>query len=170
MNLPNTKTNVILIGMPGAGKSTVGVQLAKQLGLDFVDTDLLIQSQQAITLQEILDHQGYMALRAIEESVLLDLTVEKTLIATGGSAVYSDKAMRHLASLGRIVYLEVSLDMLQQRVSNEGSRGIARPEGQSFIDVFAERTPLYQQYADITYANNDHQNIELLADKIQHHS
>jgi shikimate kinase len=68
------------------------------------------------------------------------------------------------------VYLEVSLDMLKQRVSNEGSRGIARPEGQSFIDVFAERTPLYQQYADITYANNDHQNIELLADKIQHHS
>lgn len=145
--------------MPGAGKSTIGVQLAKALGLDFVDTDLLIQTQEKHCLQDILDSEGYLALRAIEEQVLLDLSLENTLIATGGSAIYSDQAMKHLQSLGTIVFLEVSLDSLRKRVDNEGSRGIARPEGQSFEEVFAERTPLYQQYADVIYNNNLQSNI-----------
>lgn len=170
MNLPNRLTNIILIGMPGAGKSTLGVQLAKQLGLSFVDTDLLIQTQADRTLQDILDTDGYMALRAIEESTLLNLDVTKTLIATGGSAVYSDKAMRHLKSLGCIIYLEVALESLEARVNNESSRGIARPANQTFADVFAERTPLYHQYADIIYLNNDHQDIDILVDQIQRYS
>ena len=156
--------------MPGSGKSTLGVQLAKYLGLHFVDTDLLIQTQQKQCLQDIVDTQGYMALRAIEEHVLLALQAENTLIATGGSAIYSHTAMRHLQSLGLIVFLDVELNELESRINNENSRGIARPEGQCFSDVYTERTPLYQQYANITYTNNKHHDIEALVDKITHYS
>jgi shikimate kinase len=157
--------------MPGAGKSTIGVQLAKALALDFVDTDLLIQTQQGCPLQEILGNKGYLALRAIEAQVILDLNSKNTLISTGGSAVYSDAAMRHLKTLGTIVFLAVSLDTLKQRVDNEASRGIARPEGQTFDAVYTERTPLYQQYADITYDNNQYRGIEELRQQIeQYHS
>jgi shikimate kinase len=170
MNSPHIKTNVILIGMPGAGKSTLGVQLAKCLGLDFVDTDLLIQSQQGEQLQSILDTKGYQALRDIEEQVLLSIRFSNTLIATGGSAVYSTKAMQQLKSLGVVVFLEVGLTALQSRVNGEGnneaSRGIARPEGQSFADVFAERSPLYQRYADVTYNNEHTTNINDLVEMI----
>jgi shikimate kinase len=156
--------------MPGAGKSTLGVQLAKCLGLNFVDTDLLIQTQQGRQLQNILDTQGYQALRDIEEKVLLDITLTNTLIATGGSAVYSEKAMQHLKSLGVVVFLEVGLAVLQSRVNGEGndeeSRGIARPEGQTFADVFSERSPLYQRYADVTYNNEHTTNINDLVEMI----
>lgn len=155
--------SVILIGMPGAGKSTVGVQLAKHMGLSFVDTDILIQAQQGRQLQDILDNEGYLQLRAIEEQVLLNVHHDNHLISTGGSAVYSDKAMQHLKSLGTIVFLDVSLETLNQRVNDEGSRGIARPESQSFADVYAERTPLYKKYADITYNNENTANIAELA-------
>lgn len=168
--LPKTASNIILIGMPGSGKSTLGVQLAKYLGLDFIDTDLLIQTQQKQCLQDIVDTQGYMALRTIEEHVLLSLHTENTLIATGGSAIYSHTAMRHLQSLGLIVFLDVSLSELENRISNEESRGIARPEGQCFSDIYAERTPLYQQYANITYANNTRDNIAALVENITHYS
>lgn len=160
--MTNITNNIILIGMPGAGKSTVGVQLAKSLGLAFIDTDLLIQSQQQKQLQEILDNDGYLALRQIEEDVLLTINCQRTLISTGGSAVYSDAAMQHLQTLGTVVYLEVSLEELQQRVNDEGSRGIARPEGQSFADVYAERVPLYQQYAHIVYNNQQQTDIDVL--------
>ncbi len=153
--------------MPGAGKSTLGVQLAKALNLSFVDTDLLIQTNAGRSLQDILDTEGYMALREIEESTLLELDVTKTLIATGGSAIYSHQAMEHLRTLGLVVYLEVSLDALQKRVNNEASRGIARPQGQTFCDVFNERTPLYQQYADIIYSNNEHKDIDHLVERIK---
>lgn len=157
--------------MPGAGKSTLGVQLAKCLGLDFVDTDLLIQSQQGEQLQSILDTKGYQALRDIEEQVLLSIRLSNTLIATGGSAVYSEKAMQRLKSLGVVVFLEVGLAALQSRVNgdsnNEASRGIARPEGQSFADVFAERSPLYQRYADVVYNNERSTKMNDLIDKLK---
>jgi shikimate kinase len=168
--LPNTASNIILIGMPGSGKSTLGVQLAKALGLHFVDTDILIQTQQQQCLQTIVDTQGYMALRAIEEQVLLSLSTHKTLIATGGSAIYSHKAMQHLQSLGIVIYLDVDLHTLEKRINNEASRGIARPKGQCFSEIFAERTPLYQQYAHIVYTNNTADNIETLIQQIQHYS
>lgn len=153
--------------MPGAGKSTVGVQLAKALGLDFVDTDLLIQSQEKRCLQDILDHDGYLALRAIEEQVLLDLSPKRTLVATGGSAIYSEAAMRHLQSLGTVIFLDVNLNDLHQRVNNESSRGIARPEGQTFEEVFTERTPLYQKYADVVFNNNPSSSIANLIKTLQ---
>lgn len=146
--------NIILIGMPGSGKSTLGVELAKSLGLNFIDSDLLIQSQQKQLLQVILEEQGYKALRKIEETALLDLQLNNDLVSTGGSAIYSDMAMQHLGKQGKIIYLEVSFEEIKKRINNEGTRGIARPAGQSLADVYAERTPLYEKYADITVDNN----------------
>ncbi|MFB1034548.1 MAG: shikimate kinase [Sinobacterium sp.] len=148
------KQNIVLIGMPGAGKSTVGVLLAKKLGLNFIDTDVLIQVREKQTLQELLDAQGYLALRAAEEKVLLSLfdgsdECGGVVIATGGSAVYSEAGMRNLAANATIVYLDVPLDELRKRVVNYDSRGIAARADQSFEDLFAERNALYQQYGEV---------------------
>ncbi|MDH3643044.1 MAG: shikimate kinase [Gammaproteobacteria bacterium] len=144
--------NVVLIGMPGAGKSTIGVLLAKRLGYDFVDTDVLIQIREGQILQDTLDAYGYLALRAIEEEVLLSLHASRTVIATGGSAVYSDKAMQYLAKDGTIVYLAADLDDLRGRIHDYESRGIARRPDQDLSDLYAERTRLYGKYAEITVA------------------
>jgi shikimate kinase len=141
--------SVILIGMPGAGKSTLGLLLAKNLAKDFVDTDLLIQLEQGKTLQDILHQQGYMALREVEEKVLLNAHYPNHVIATGGSAVYSEVAMHHLNQFGPIVFLDVNLEELERRIHNMDNRGIARPATQGFADVFTERRPLYLRYADI---------------------
>jgi len=142
--------NIILIGMPGSGKSTVGVLLAKQVALDFVDTDVLIQTSQQRTLQAIVDTDGQAELRKIEEGVLLGLTRQSCVIATGGSAVYSDQAMRHLKSAGVVVFLDVDLATLEARVQDFSTRGLAKSPDQSFAQLFAERLPLYKKYADIT--------------------
>jgi len=158
--------NIILIGMPGSGKSTLGVQLAKSLGLNFIDTDLLIQSQQGQLLQTILDEQGYQALRDIEETALKGLQLSHDLVSTGGSAVYSDQAMKHLSQQGTIIYLEVRLEEIKKRINNEGNRGIARPAGQTLEDVYHERTPLYKQYADITIDNNAPLDTEKLSEQL----
>lgn len=160
------KDNIILIGMPGAGKSTVGVQLAKHLAYEFVDTDLLIQTQEGKPLQDILDQQGCKTLRQIEADILCQLALTKTVIATGGSAVYSDNAMNHLKSLGVVVYLQISSDTVLKRINNEGTRGIARTQGQTLLDVFNERVPLYEQYADIVINNESFIDIDILSDKI----
>lgn len=141
-----------LIGMPGAGKSTVGVLLAKRLGLGFIDTDLLIQMRADATLQQILDAQGYQQLRQLEQAVLLDLDAQGHLISTGGSAVYSAASMAHLKASGPVVFLDVPLHELSRRVGDHGDRGIARSPGQSFEDVFNERLPLYQKHADMTFS------------------
>ena len=158
--------NIILIGMPGSGKSTIGVQLAKELGLNFVDSDLVIQSNQGTTLQNILDAKGYKVLRTIEEQELLVLTLNKEVLATGGSAVYSDKAMQHLKQQGILVYLKVSFEEMKRRINNEGSRGIARPPGHTLEDIYNERLPLYEQYADITIDNNKNISIETIAKQL----
>ncbi|MCZ6710027.1 MAG: shikimate kinase [Gammaproteobacteria bacterium] len=142
--------NVILIGMPGAGKSTIGVLLAKRLGYDFVDTDLLIQVRQGEFLQDTLDARGYLELRDIEEQVLPSLNISRTVVATGGSAVYSTKAMRQLGRGGVLVYLAAELDELKRRIDDYATRGIARRPDQNFEDLFAERTKLYNSYAQIT--------------------
>lgn len=136
--------------MPGAGKSTVGVILAKQTSRDFVDTDVLIQTSQGRTLQDIVDTDGYAVLRKIEEDVLLGLSVRNCVIATGGSAVYSDRAMAHLKSDGLVVFLDVDLSTLESRIHDFRTRGLAKRPDQDFGDLFHERFALYTKYADIT--------------------
>jgi shikimate kinase len=144
------RSNVVLIGMPGSGKSTVGVILAKQTSRAFVDTDVVIQTQQGRSLQEIVDRHGPMALRRIEEEVLLGLSLRNHVIATGGSAVYSDRAMAHLRSEGIVVFLDVDLPTLEARVRDFRTRGLAKEPGQTFGDLYLERLPLYRKYAEVT--------------------
>lgn len=148
--IENLPTSVILIGMPGAGKSTIGVLIAKALGLGFVDSDLSIQIREGRTLQQIVDRDGHLALRRCEEEVLLDLDCDGQVVATGGSAVYSEAAMRHLRRCGPTVYLDVPLDELLRRIHDFDTRGIARREDQSFEELFGERSRLYRNHADIT--------------------
>ena len=140
---------VSLIGMPGAGKSTVGVLLARLLGLNFLDTDLLIQSRHRATLQQLLERRGYLALRGLEQAVLLDIPLAGTLVATGGSAVFSAAGMQRLRAAGPVAFIDVPLKRLQRRLHNERQRGIARAPGQSLAAVFSERQPLYLARADI---------------------
>ncbi|MEH6551919.1 MAG: shikimate kinase [Pseudomonadales bacterium] len=139
---------IVLTGMPGAGKSTVGVLLAKELGWAFVDTDLLIQVRAGKTLQKILDESDYMHLRHLEEQELLQLDAWHKVVATGGSAVYSEAGMAHIAEHATVIYLDVPLDRLRARISNYDSRGIARRPEQSFAELFEERTALYRRYAN----------------------
>jgi shikimate kinase len=142
-------SNLVLIGMPGSGKSTIGVLLAKRAAFCFVDTDLLIQARAGQRLQAIVDAQGSLALRRIEQQVLLDLECQRHVIATGGSAVYSRAAMTHLARHGCIVFLDVPLTELEARISDWATRGIARRPGQSLAQLFQERHRLYTRWADI---------------------
>ena len=158
----------MLLGMPGAGKSTLGVQLAKELALDFVDTDVLIQVREGRSLQSILDASGYLNLRRIEEQVLLETNVSQHVIATGGSAIYSEEGMRHLKSHGPAVFLDVDLNELKRRIHNFESRGIAMRPGQSFDELLAERRPLYQRHADIALNCNGKDQPALLAELIEH--
>jgi shikimate kinase len=143
------KTNIVLIGMPGSGKSTVGVILAKMLAKSFLDTDILIQNEEMCTLQEIVDNRGHMALREVEERVLLSVACKDTIIATGGSAAYSERAMRHLQRDGTVVFLHAELAALERRVRNYHTRGLAKRPEQSFEDLFTERLQLYCRYAEI---------------------
>lgn len=143
------KQNLTLIGMAGAGKSTLGVLLAKALGYDFIDTDILIQQKHKKLLQEIIDEDGIDSFLAIEEEVLSELQTERSIIATGGSAVYSDKAMNILKRHSTVVYLEVPYEEIVSRVKNIATRGIVLKHGNSLKDAFEERQPLYHQYADI---------------------
>ena len=136
--------------MPGAGKSTVGVILAKRMSYVFLDTDILIQAEQQRSLQDIVDNEGHLALRKIEEDTLLSLHVHNHVIATGGSAVYSEAAMLHLSAIGTIVFLDIDLSTLERRISNFGTRGLAKRPEQSLSDLFVEREELYRKYADIS--------------------
>ena len=155
--MPDTKLpeTISLIGMPGAGKSTVGVLLAKMMGLGFRDTDLDIQLHARATLQEILDREGHLSLRAIEEQILLEIPLQHSIISTGGSVVYSEAAMQRLAEAGPVIYLQSNFKTLEERVSATPGRGIASSAEHSFADIFAERVPLYQRYADITIDTAD---------------
>jgi shikimate kinase len=159
------KSNITLIGMPGAGKSTVGIILAKNLGLGFIDTDVLIQINQQKTLQQIVDETGHLNLRAIEEKEILKLNINNHVIATGGSAAYSEKAMAHLSGISKIIFLEASIDQIKKRIHNFGTRGIAKNKGQSLEDLFKERQVIYKKYAEITIDCNE-LDQEMLAVKI----
>ena len=145
------RDNIVLIGMPGAGKSTLGIVLAKILCMDFVDADLLIQQSCDKSLQRLIDTLGPDAFIEIENQVLSEMSFEHSVIATGGSAIYSDAAMKHLGEIGRIVYLKISFDELKRRLADFSDRGI----GMSLRDLYDERLPLYEQYADITVDVND---------------
>jgi shikimate kinase len=142
-----TPQNLILIGMPGSGKSTLGVLLAKELGWDFLDTDLLIQHREGRRLQDILDAEGFEALRDREADALVTVNGQRQVIATGGSAVHRERSMRHLAAIGTVLYLEASLETVRGRIRNWDSRGIAAPAGTTLEALYAERTALYRQWA-----------------------
>ncbi len=161
------RTSVVLVGMPGAGKSTIGILLAKEVALDFVDTDVLIQVRENKTLQHILDETDYLNLRKIEEEVLLSVDLTHHVIATGGSAIYSAKGMEKLKTLGPVVFLAVSPDELRRRIHNYESRGIACRPGQSFDDLFEERDALYRQYADCVIDAN-REPSEIIEDLIEY--
>ena len=148
----NNTSNIILIGMPGAGKSTLGVVLAKILNYSFIDADLLIQSQCDKTLQKIIDACGPDGCIEVENEVLCTLSADQSVIATGGSAVYSDEAMKHLSSIGTVVYLQVSLKELENRLGGLYERGVVMKDGigMSLNALYEERIPLYEKYAEVT--------------------
>ena len=161
------KSNIVLIGMPGAGKSTLGVVLAKILNMQFIDADLLIQQQTDRTLQKIIDACGPEGFIQVENQVLASIEMENTVIATGGSAVYSDEAMRHLAAIGTVVYLEISYESLASRLSDLQERGVVLKGGisMSLRDLYEERRPLYEKYADVI-VNVDDLTITAAARKV----
>ena len=150
--MENSAENIILIGMPGAGKSSVGVVLAKVLNYDFLDCDLLIQRKYGKTLQEIIDTEGNAAFITKEDAVLKTIQTQQTIISTGGSAIYSDEAMAHLKTLGTVIYLEVSFEEMVSRLSNLDERGVVMKDGKgmSLEALYEEREPLYSHYADVT--------------------
>jgi len=157
--------NLILIGMPGAGKSTVGVVLAKRLGLGFVDTDLLIQMRTGRLLQETIDSEGLQTFRSLEEQTLLEFNVCNAVVATGGSAVYSAAAMQHLAAIGTVIFLDVPLPELEIRLHNMESRGLVIDPDASLADLYAERLPLYRRWAQIT-VDEGGKNLEEVVEEI----
>ena len=151
------KDNIVLIGMPGAGKSTLGIVLAKILNYDFIDADLVIQNSCDKTLQKLIDACGPEGFIQVENEILRELYASKSIIATGGSAIYSEPAMDHLSDIGRVVYLKISFDELKQRLADFSERGVVMRDGigMSLRDLYDERLPLYEKYADITVDVND---------------
>jgi shikimate kinase len=154
--------NIILIGMPGSGKSSVGVVLAKALGKDFLDVDLLIQSREGTLLQNILDSRGVETFLDVESEAIRSVSCRRTVIAPGGSCVCRDDAMEHLSSLGTVVYLKLSYPEVVTRIHNLDSRGIALQPGQTLADVYNYRVPRYERYADITVKANGQTLVETI--------
>ncbi|MZQ86497.1 AAA family ATPase [Paenibacillus sp. 5J-6] len=142
--------NIVLIGMSGAGKSTLGVLLAKALGMDFVDTDIVIQQHQGRLLQDIIDHEGIEKFLKIEERIVSALQVNNSIISTGGSVIYSEKAMDMLRQNSQIIYLHVPYEEIKRRLINITTRGIVIRKGNRLRDVYEERVPLYEKYSTLT--------------------
>lgn len=142
--------NIILIGMPGSGKSTCGVLAAKALLKNFFDTDLLLQNIEGKRLQEIIDENGIDYFNEAEENAILSLDIRGTVIATGGSVVYSEKSMEHLKKLGRVIYLHLDYDTMADRIKNITTRGVVLKDGHTLLDMYNERLSLYEKYADET--------------------
>lgn len=141
--------NIVLIGMPGAGKSTVGVVLAKRLGCRFVDSDIVIQEKTGLLLHEIIEKQGLDGFLKVENEVNASLEAKRSVIATGGSVIYGKEAMEHLKETGMVVYLKLSYPAVERRLGDLNERGVAVREGQSLLDLYRERVPYYERYADI---------------------
>ena len=157
--------NIVLIGMPGAGKSTLGVLLAKEMSRSFLDTDIYIQAREGLSLQSILEEKGLTHFLKVEESHVLSLKLRGYVIATGGSVVYSPEAMAHLKNRGVAVLLELSLPLLIERIQDMDSRGIAMAPGQDLGNLYRERAPLYDRYADIRISC-DHKGHEAVLQEI----
>ncbi len=143
------RENIVLIGMPGSGKSTCGVLAAKALLKNFFDTDLLLQNLESLRLQDIINQKGVDYFENAEEGAILSLDIQGTVIATGGSVVYSDAAMKRLGALGKIIYLHLSYDNMCERINNITTRGIVLKKGETLLDMYNERLPLYKKYADV---------------------
>ncbi len=143
------KNNIILIGMPGVGKSSVGVVLAKALGYGFIDSDLVIQKAEGRLLKDIIAREGHDGFLRIENRINAGITAERSVIATGGSAVYGREALEHLTGIGIVVYLRASYETVSARLSNLEGRGVAMREGQSLLDLYNERIPLYERWGEI---------------------
>ena len=164
------KNNIVLIGMPGVGKSTIGVILAKVLGYQFLDADLLIQQQEGKLLKDIIAEVGTDGFIEVENRVNAGITCDDTIIATGGSVIYGAQAMEHLKEIGTIVYLEVPFSILEKRLSDIKGRGVVLKDGQTLYDLYLERTPLYEKYADVRVSEeglNVEETVELLVNKLQ---
>ena len=159
------KSNIVLIGMPGVGKSTVGVILAKILGYSFVDTDLVIQETEGRLLRDIIASEGVDGFISTENRIVSGVRTERSVIATGGSVVYGKEAMKHLSGIGTIVYLKLDYAGLRYRLGNIKNRGVVIREGQCLSELYAERVPLYEKYADITIDESDY-DIEKTVEKI----
>ena len=147
--------NIILIVMPGAGKSTVGVVLAKSLGYNFIDSDLVIQAETGKRLFEIIEEEGIDGFLAVENQINAKLQTHHAVIATGGSVIYGEEAMEHLKSIGKVVYLKVSYESLRKRLGDLLKRGVAIRNGSTLLDLYNERVPMYERYADITVDAQD---------------
>ena len=150
MNEKTQMKNIIFIGMPAVGKSTVGVVIAKRMGYEFIDTDLLIQKQEKRLLCEIIAEQGIDGFLKIENQVNRDLDAERAVISPGGSVVYCEEAMRHYKEIGTVIYLQTSYQTIAERIDDPRKRGVTLREGQSLKDLYEERTSLFEKYADIT--------------------
>lgn len=164
------KTNIILIGMPGVGKSTIGVILAKVLGYSFMDADLLIQEQEGKLLREIIEEKGTDGFIEVENRVNASIRADRAIIATGGSVVYGKEAMEHLKEIGRVVYLKVSYAILEKRLADIKGRGVVLKEGQTLETLFEERSKLYEQYADIEVSEEGldvEQTVEKLVEALE---
>lgn len=142
--------NIVLIGMPGCGKSTTGVVLAKALGMEFVDSDILIQRSEGMRLSEIIERYGNDGFREIENRVNASIQLKNTVIATGGSVIYGAEAMAHLRQIGTVVYLRLSYEQIADRLGDLHARGVTIPDGWTLHDLYNERCPLYEKYAHIT--------------------
>ena len=164
------KTNIVLIGMPGVGKSTIGVILAKVLGYSFLDADLLIQEQEGKLLHEIIEEKGTDGFIEVENRVNASIRADRAIIATGGSVVYGKEAMEHLKEIGRGVYLKVSYAILEKRLADIKGRGVVLKEGQTLETLFEERSKLYEQYADIEVSEEGldvEQTVEKLVEALE---
>lgn len=159
--------NIVLIGMPGCGKSTVGVLLAKALQMDFVDTDIVLQQQQGKKLQEIIDQVGNDAFLKMEEDCVCGLECDQTIVATGGSVVYGKKAMRRLHENGLVVYIRLPYEEIERRLSNLATRGVTLKKGQTLRNLYDERIPLYEAEADYTFEPGESDVQETVLDLAQ---
>lgn len=146
--------NIIFIGMPAVGKSTVGVVVAKRLGYEFIDTDLLIQRQENKLLREIIAEKGIDGFLEVENQVNRDLEAEHAVISPGGSVVYCKEAMEHFKKIGTVVYLYASFEDINKRLKNAKKRGVALRDGQTLYDLYVERTELFEKYADVTISED----------------
>ncbi len=158
------KTNILMVGMPGAGKSTVGVLLAKDMSMNFLDVDVYIQGHEGRRLQDIIDNDGIDVFKELEEKYLMDISVDKYVISTGGSAIYSEAGINHLKQTSVIVYLSINLETLKERLGDFSTRGVVIKPGQTFLDLYEERCKLYSAAADLILDCNGKTQDEIVSE------